>query len=142
VLATHNRIVRTNLRSFGGTEIKAQGDGFMLTFTSARRAVQFAVSVQQELARWSRDNPEEAVRIRIGAHTGEAIMDDEGDLFGKHIIVAARIANLADGAEILVSNVVREITSSRGDIRFGQARPVTLKGIEGEHEVSEVLWEP
>jgi len=82
VLGTHNRIVRTNLRSFGGTEIKSQGDGFMLTFPSARRAVQFCISVQQELDRWARDNPEDAVRIRMGAHTGEAIVDDDVDLFG------------------------------------------------------------
>jgi adenylate cyclase len=142
VLGTHNRIVRTNLRHFGGREIKSQGDGFMLTFNSARKAVQFCVAVQQELEKWDRDNPDDAVRIRIGAHTGEAIVDDDGDLFGKHIIVAARIANLADGAEILVSHVVKEITSSRGDLEFGPGRSVDLKGIEEAYKVHQVLWEP
>jgi class 3 adenylate cyclase len=141
VLQEHNRIVRTNLRHFGGTEIKSQGDGFMLTFQSARRAVQFCTAVQQELASWARKHPDDAVRIRIGLHTGEAIVDDDGDLFGKHIIVAARIANLADGGQILVSNVVKEITSSRGDLAFGDPIEVTLKGIDGPQPVYEVLWD-
>lgn len=141
VLGIHNDIVRRTLAAFGGTEIKSQGDGFMLTFPSARKASQFCMSVQQDLDVHARRSPDEAVRIRIGLHTGEAIVDDEGDLFGKHIIVAARIANLAEGGQILASGVVKEIASSRGDIEFGPAELVDLKGIEGPYPVHEVVWQ-
>jgi class 3 adenylate cyclase len=140
LLEIHHSIVRNNLLRHGGTEVKNQGDGFMLTFTSARRAVQFCIDVQQALTRWSDEHPDEAVRIRVGVHTGEALVGAGGDLFGKHIIVAARIANLADGGEILASHVVREITSNRGDLEFGEGRSVSLKGIEGTYEVHPVIW--
>ena len=112
----------------------------MLTFPSTRRAVLFCIDVQRELAKREKEEPEKAIRIRIGLHTGEAIMDESGDLFGKHIIVAARVANLADGGEILCSSVVREIASSRGDIEFGPPRPATLKGIAEEATLYEVIW--
>ncbi|HEX6312727.1 MAG TPA: adenylate/guanylate cyclase domain-containing protein, partial [Acidimicrobiia bacterium] len=68
------------------------------------------------------------------------IADDSGDLFGRHIIVAARIANLAEGGRILVSGITKEIAHT-GDFRFGAARQVSLKGIEGDYTVHEVLWE-
>lgn len=140
VLGIHNDIVRRNVKAFDGTEIKSQGDGFMLTFPSARKAVQCCISIQQELDLHARRSPDTSVRIRIGLHTGEAIVDDEGDLFGKHIIIAARVANLADGGQILASSIVRDITSSRGDIEFGEAQEVELKGIEGLHRVHTVVW--
>lgn len=141
VLGTHNQIVRNALRRFDGTEVKAIGDGFMLTFSSARRAVRFCMTVQQELRAWARETPDDAVGIRMGAHTGEAMADESGDLFGKHIIVASRVANLARGGEILVTKVVREITSSRGDLQYGPARTVDLKGIDSAYEVFEVMWQ-
>jgi adenylate cyclase len=139
-LGVHNEIIRRHLTIYGGTEIKAQGDGFMLTFPSTRRALQFCIDVQRELAEREREDAETAIRVRIGLHTGEAIVDDTGDLFGRHIIIAARVANLANGAEILCTGVVREIAASRGDMQFGELREVSLKGIEGLTVVYQVLW--
>jgi class 3 adenylate cyclase len=73
-------------------------------------------------------------------HTGEVIVES-GDIFGKHVMMAARVGGVAQGGEILVSALVREIASARGDIAFGDARQATFKGIEGEHLVYPVLWE-
>ena len=140
VLGEHNEIIRRNLRTHGGTEIKSQGDGFMLTFPGARAALLAMIDVQKELAARAAGGTDAPIRIRIGMHTGEAIVDAEGDLFGKHIIMAARIANLAEGGQILASSITKEITSSRGDLEFGPAQEVTLKGIEGAYQVYEVLW--
>jgi class 3 adenylate cyclase len=140
VLASHNRIVRERLTRFGGTEVKSQGDGFMLTFPSARRAVLFAIATQRALEA-ERASGSGSVRVRMGMHTGEAIVDRSGDLFGRHVIVAARVANLADGGEILVSSLVREIVAARGDITFGPGREVRLKGIDGAHVVYNVEWQ-
>ena len=140
LLGRHNRMVRDQVARFRGTEIKSQGDGFMLTFTSARSAVLFSVATQRSLDRQLRTPDGRILRVRIGMHTGEAVADPDGDLFGRHVIVAARIANLAAGGEILVSSIVHEITSSTGDLRFGPPRPVLLKGIPGEHMVHAVDW--
>jgi class 3 adenylate cyclase len=54
--------------------------------------------------------------------------------------LTARIANLAHGGQILASSITKEITSSRGDLEFGEAQDVTLKGIEGTYQVYEVIW--
>ncbi|HMK10069.1 MAG TPA: adenylate/guanylate cyclase domain-containing protein [Acidimicrobiales bacterium] len=140
LLAVHNAIVRRNVERHHGREIKAQGDGFMLSFPSARGAVQCMSEVQRALLAHARSKPTEAIRIRVGLHTGEVIQDDDGDLFGKHVVLAARIANEAKGGEILVSSLVREIVDSRGDLRFGEPRTVELKGIAGTHTVHPVLW--
>jgi class 3 adenylate cyclase len=70
-------------------------------------AVQVAVDVQRGLEAHDWDS-DEGVRVRIGMHTGEAIVDDDGDLFGRHIIVAAQ----ASGVPASRSSPVRKARSS------------------------------
>jgi len=140
VLGAHNALVRSRTARHGGREVKAQGDGFMLSFPSARKALMCMIDVQQGLAAYGRSRPLDLVRVRAGCHTGEVIVGDDGDLFGRHVVMAARIANLAAGGEILASSLVREIVESRGDIVFAPPRSVTLKGIDGTHLVHAVVW--
>jgi len=140
LLELHNTLVRRHVARHGGTEIKVQGDGFMLSFPSARNAVLCMIDMQRGLAAHARSRPADGLRIRAGAHTGEAIHDNTGDLFGRHVIVAARIANCAQGGEILVSSLLREIVESRGDLRFGPSRTVALKGLDESHTVHRVEW--
>src|SRR5215470_230089 len=75
VLSAHNRIIREHLARHGGFEVKSHGDGFMVTFQSARRAVLCAIAVQRALTGYAAEHPEEPIRVRIGLHTGEAIAD-------------------------------------------------------------------
>lgn len=139
VLSAHNGIITRHVQRWGGTVVKNQGDGFMLTFNGARQALRAMIGVQQELEQYSTDNPDLGVRIRVGVHTGEVIAED-GDIFGKHVMLAARVGGLADGGQIVVSSIVKEIASARGDLAFGAPEVVTLKGIEGEHVVYPLLW--
>jgi class 3 adenylate cyclase len=140
LLSTHNQVVRRALARFGGTEVKSQGDGFMLTFPSSRRAVQAMTTVQQELADPEVRSRTGDLRIRVGMHTGEVIVDDEGDLFGRHVNLAARIAGHAEGGEILVSSLTKALLETRGDMSFGEPREAELKGIPGVHEMHPVTW--
>jgi adenylate cyclase len=140
VLAAHNEIVRRNVEAWRGSVVKTQGDGFMLTFPGVRRALSCMIAIQRDLRELSTQREEFALRIRVGVHTGEAMVSGD-DLFGRHVMMAARIAGVADGDEILVSAVVREIASSRGDLKFGEERVVTLKGLGEEQRVYPVLWE-
>ena len=141
LLERHNAAMRRELKRLGGTEVKAQGDGFMLTFPSARSAVQFAINAQRTIDGKLESMTGRALRVRIGMHTGEALSDPDGDLFGRHVIVAARIANLANGGEVLVSSLVHAIVSASGDFILGPPRIVELKGIPGEHTVYDVDWQ-
>lgn len=141
VLSVHNDIIRRAVRRHDGTEIKAQGDGFMLAFESARRGVHCMIDVQRELSTHVPTPPEPTVRVRVGLHTGEAIVDENGDMFGRHVNLAARIADTARGGEILVSSLVREIVEARGDLSFGEPRAAQLKGLSGTYLLHPVRWE-
>jgi class 3 adenylate cyclase len=138
LLSEHNAIVREQVAAHDGFEVKSQGDGFMLAFQSARRALQCAAEIQRAFARRN-ESAEEPIRVRMGLHTGEAIKDGD-DFFGKHVNLAARIAGQASGGEILVSSLLKELTDSGGDIPFGEEREVELKGLSGSHRVYEVVW--
>src|SRR4051794_3125328 len=135
VLKGHNEVVRQQLEAFGGFEVKAQGDGFMVAFSSARQAVLCAIAIQKALDAQSG----EPVRVRMGLHTGEAIKDAD-DFFGRNVIFAARIADEAEGGEILVSSLVKELTESSGDFEFENGREVALKGLSGTGKVYSVGW--
>ncbi|TMM09843.1 MAG: hypothetical protein E6G00_08970 [Actinobacteria bacterium] len=139
VLREHNTIVRDEVGRHGGFEVKSQGDGFMVAFSSARRAVECAIAIQRAFAAYEDEHPVEAVRVRIGLHTGEAIRERD-DFFGRNVILAARIAAEARGGEILVSSLLKELTESSGDVQFGDAREVSLKGLSGSHLVHAVEW--
>jgi len=139
ILTWHNRLIEQRVAAHAGFIVKNQGDGFMITFNSARRAIICASEIQQALHQHAQTDPAGAIRVRIGMHTGEAIRQDSGDLFGRHVIIAARVGAMANGAEILVSSIVREIASARGDLHFGAASEVELKGV-GQQIVYPVLW--
>lgn len=140
VLTAHNGIITRHVEKWGGNVVKNQGDGFMLTFNGARAALRAMIDVQRELERYSDEHPDMGVRIRVGVHTGEVIAE-EGDIFGKHVMLAARVGGLADGGQIVVSSIVKEIASARGDLAFGPPQTVALKGIEGDHVVYPLLWQ-
>jgi class 3 adenylate cyclase len=139
VLHAHNAIVRRELARWGGFEVKAQGDGFMVAFASARRALDCAVAIQRACRAWADRHPETPIRVRMGLHTGEAIKEAE-DFFGRAVIQAARITAEAAGGEILASSLVRQLTEGAGEIAFGAPREVQLKGFTGTNQVCPVAW--
>ncbi|MCH7606263.1 MAG: adenylate/guanylate cyclase domain-containing protein, partial [Chloroflexi bacterium] len=139
VMGAHNAIVRRELNSYDGFEVKSMGDGFMLAFSSARNGVRCAIDIQRAMAAYSADHTDEPLRVRIGLHTGEAIRESD-DYFGRNVILAARISTKAEGGQILVSRLLKELMESSGDIRFGEGQEVELKGISGSTRVHTVDW--
>lgn len=139
LLSAHNDVLRSRVRDHGGIEVKSQGDGFMLAFDSTRRALQAMIECQRDITR-TFGGQEPRLSIRIGAHTGEAIADSAGDLYGYHVNLAARIADRAVGGEILVSELLKQIGEARGEFRFGGPRRVQLKGLGGRYAVYPVDW--
>lgn len=140
VLRAHNDVVRAQIAAFGGREVKCQGDSFMVSFAGARRGLRCAVAIQRAMAEYAEKHPEEPIRVRLGLHTGEAIRE-ANDLFGRSVIMASRIADQADGGEIVVSALLKELVDSSGEFRFGPPRSVTLKGLAGDHLVYPVEWD-
>src|SRR3954451_9793277 len=138
LLREHHRIVREQVQACGGFEVKAQGDGFMIAFPSARRAIDCARRIQEAVAYELGDHPDGPIRVRIGLHTGEAIRE-ESDFYGKNVAIAARITDEARGGEILASSLVKQLTESAGDIAFEDAREVELRGLAGTRVLYKVV---
>ncbi|MCI0777995.1 MAG: tetratricopeptide repeat protein, partial [Chloroflexi bacterium] len=138
VLREHNAIIREQVSAHQGYEVKTEGDGFMLAFSSARRAIDCAMAIQRGITRRNA-SAEEQIEVRAGLHTGEAIQD-AGDFYGKHVNLAARIASHAEAGQILVSGLLKELTDSAGDIDFDEGIDVELKGLSGSQRVFAVAW--
>jgi class 3 adenylate cyclase len=109
----------------------------MLAFADPAEALAFAVEVQDELDAGD-DSPTQGIRVRMGLHCGEAIAE-EGDLFGRSVVLAARIAAQAIGGEILVSEeLAKRCTEGRAGPGFDEGRELELKGLSGTHRVYRV----
>jgi class 3 adenylate cyclase len=115
VLRTHRRIMRETFGAHHGQEIDTQGDAFFYSFPRARDAVAAAVEVQRahEHEAWPEDV---SVRIRLGLHTGEPAVGDEG-YTGLDVVRASRIAAVGRGGQVLLSETTRAIVA--GDLPEG-----------------------
>jgi predicted ATPase/class 3 adenylate cyclase len=100
-LAEHRRVLRDAFTRHSGVEVDTQGDAFFVAFARARDAVAAAAEGQEAL----RGGP---IRVRMGLHTGEPVVSDEGYV-GIDVHRAARIAGVAHGRQILLSARTREL---------------------------------
>ena len=141
IIRAHNEIIREQVARHRGKEIKTMGDGFMVVFSSARRAVLCAITIQRAFARYDgqHSDTDKSLRVRMGLHADEPIRES-ADFSGKAVIIAARIAALARGGEILVSSTLYDLIESAGDLRFGEGKQMVLKGLSGTHHIYPVVW--
>lgn len=107
VARDHRRLIRETLGAAGGTEIDTQGDAFFFSFSRARDAVRGVVAAQRALRDHSWPHGAD-VRVRIGVHTGEPSVGEEGYL-GLDVVRAARISAAGHGGQILVSETTRAL---------------------------------
>jgi class 3 adenylate cyclase len=128
LLAWHDAIVRDTAKEHRGYIVKSQGDGFMIAFPSTAFALRCGSAIQQRLATSYQGT---RMRVRIGLHAGEALRHSD-DFYGRTVVIAARIADLALGGEILVSELVHELARGLGTFHFGEPRTAHLKGLDGE----------
>jgi len=137
LLREHERTVREALKAHGGSEVKTMGDGFMASFSSATKALECAIAMQRAFAAQN-ESAAEPIQVRIGLNAGEPIAEDE-DLFGTAVNEAARITATAEGGEILVSDVVRQLAKGK-DFLFADRGEASLKGFDEPVRLFEVRW--
>jgi class 3 adenylate cyclase/tetratricopeptide (TPR) repeat protein len=138
LLRAHDEIVRNQIGKHGGREVKAMGDGFMVAFSSARRAVRCAAGIQKELDHFRSHNPAQPP-VRIGLNTGE-VTSEGSDLFGEAVNAASRIASTAAGGEILISEITSTLAGNLPDLPVIDRGPVELKGFPTPWRLFEVEW--
>lgn len=123
LLDEHRLLVRREIERFRGKEIDTAGDGFLTTFDSPGRAVRCAIAIQESLIPLG-------LAIRAGIHTGEVEVRGSANVAGLAVHIAARVAALAGGGEVLVSSTVKDLLVGAG-ISFEGRGEHELKGVPG-----------
>jgi len=109
VIAEHRRVLREAFAHHGGVEVDTQGDAFFVAFARATDAVGAARDAQQALAGGR-------VRVRIGIHTGEPVVTEEGYV-GTDVHRAARIMGAGHGGQVLLSETTRQLLDTKTELR-------------------------
>ncbi|MDP1819190.1 MAG: adenylate/guanylate cyclase domain-containing protein [Acidimicrobiales bacterium] len=115
-MARHDALLRRAVSDHGGEVFKHTGDGICAVFPTANGARAAAEAAQDELA----------LPVRIGLHTGVAEQRD-GDWFGTEVNRAARIADAANGGQIVCSRTTAALLEDRPTLELGRFR---LKGLD------------
>ncbi len=118
-----------------GVLVKGLGDGHMAAFRGAADAVGAAVDIQQAACR------EQLIMLRVGISAGDARAEGD-DLFGTPVVEAARLCAAADGGQIVVAALVRQLAGTRGGYQFEPIGALSLKGLSDPVEACVVRWEP
>ena len=132
LLESHNSIVRAQLSRFHGQEMDTSGDGFFAIFPDPSQAIDAARSIQANLR-------ELDLRVRVGIHVGDCWVADD-KCTGLAIHIAARIAALARGDEILLSEAAKVQAGST--YRFTDRGETGLKGVPGRWHLYAVAAPP
>jgi class 3 adenylate cyclase len=138
LLRDHNELVRAELMRHDGREVKHTGDGIMASFTSVSAAVAFSIAVQAALHDRNADAPT-PLHVSIGISAGEPVTDDNDDLFGAAVQLAARLCDAAPAGDIVVSIAVRELCMGK-QFRFEDRGTIPIKGLPELTQAYAVTW--
>jgi len=126
LLLAHNARMRDTINAFRGQEIATTGDGFLVVFDSATRAVRCGLAMTRSVESLG-------LRIRVGIHSGEVeFVGDE--VRGVAVHAAARVLAIAGAGEVVVSATTRDLSEGSG-VTFVDAGRHALKGLSGERQV-------
>ncbi|MGH3337972.1 MAG: ATP-binding protein, partial [Propionibacteriaceae bacterium] len=139
ILRLQATIVHDQVAAFGGGVRKSLGDGFLISFPSAVAAVRAAVAIQRALHDHDVADPQRAVEIRIGIHSGQ-VAERDGDLLGQAVHAAARVMAEAVGGQILTSDEVRKHAELQVDWSFLDSGLFWLRGFPERWRLYEVSW--
>jgi class 3 adenylate cyclase len=139
-LRQHTTILREEIRRFKGNEEKWTGDGFFVTFDSARLGAHCAIAIQHAVSAHNSAGAQTPVHVRMGLHSGE-VLREEGELFGNAVVLAARIMDQAGSDEVLISELMFRLLQPAGEFEFIERGLVSLKGFEEQQRLFELRWD-
>jgi class 3 adenylate cyclase/tetratricopeptide (TPR) repeat protein len=118
MLKEHEEIASPPILEHGGVVVKMLGDSLMAYFFHPWEAVKAAIKIQKRLQEFNRGkNPQERIRVRIGVHFGEGILEED-DIFGDVVNMAAKFLPFVNGDEVGISHAVLEHIRSIATLRF------------------------
>lgn len=134
----HNRLVYPVIKRHRGKIIKTIGDAIMASFRSPENALKASIGIQQILDRRRKKDKTFRLKVRIGVHTGQALVEHK-DVFGDTVNVAARMESYGKGNEICVSGGTASKVSKKA---FGLVRKDAFvpKGKRKEVTIYKCQW--
>jgi class 3 adenylate cyclase len=126
LLMEHHMLVHDHLMHFRGREVRSTGDGVFAAFDMPTQAIQCAWAILVSTRRLGLD-------IRAGIHAGECELVADA-LEGVAVHLAARVAAVAKGGEVLVSSTVKELVAG-SPITFADGGTHVFKGLPDEWRV-------
>lgn len=123
-----------------GEIVKTIGDELMCRFPEADQAVTAARQMHEYLAKKPAASPDYKISIRVGAHHGP-IIENDGDVFGDTVNIAARVAELARGGKTMVTGYTHKRLADSTRKRCRHFTRTTVKGKEQPIDVYDVVWE-
>jgi class 3 adenylate cyclase len=135
LLRWHDEMLRVEVARQGGRIVHSTGDGFFVAFDTASQAIRSAIAIQRALSSHA-ETSGFAPPVRIGLHAADATQRGE-DFSGVGVHVAARIAALAGGGEILAS---AEALAEAHDVTALDAREVNIRGVSEPVAVATIVW--
>ncbi len=138
LLRQQGELVRPLLAVHQGREIKSTGDGFLVEFESALKAVQCAINIQRRIFERNAEGGHAPISIRIGVHLGDVVQAGS-DILGDAVNLAARIEPLAEPGGVCVSGAVFEQVRSKVPDKFEKLEPKSLKGVQVPMDVYRIV---
>ncbi len=138
LLRQQTALLRPVVALHQGREVKSTGDGFLVEFDSALKAVQCAVNLQRRISERNSEGGQKPIQIRIGVHLGDVVQSGR-DILGDAVNVAARIEPLAEPGGICVSGAVYDQVRSKVTEQFEKLEPRSLKGLAAPIEIYRVV---
>jgi adenylate cyclase len=114
---------------YQGRLVKSLGDGMLLEFGDAPRALAGMLDMQRRIGRYNTAHDEhDSIALRCGAHVADVVID-ELDIYGSGVNLAARLAGVGGPGDITVSPELREECLDGVDAVFEDLGEVYLKHI-------------
>jgi adenylate cyclase len=108
---------------------KTTGDGLLVEFPSPVEAVRCAAAVQETLGSEASEEPSQVLQLRIGINLGDIILEEDGDVYGDGVNIAARLEQIADPGGVCISAKVYEEVRDRLPYTFEDRGEQNVKNI-------------
>jgi class 3 adenylate cyclase len=130
LLRTLERFTRDIAAENGGRLIKSLGDGHLLTFDSALRAIRAGLDLQKRVGEYTTNYKlQRPLLLRVGIDVGDVHVDADGDVFGHYVDMAKRVECAGNDLKlpVLFTERVCAILPPKS-VEWRKLRPVKFKG--------------
>ena len=136
----HDALIRAQVAEHQGYDQHAAlGDGFLVVFVSTKRALACAIAIQRALDSFNRQRSGPPLSVRIGLNTGEVTQVD-GQISGEAVHGASRVCSAANGRQVLISDVTRQLAGTIPDVSYRDTGEHELKGFPTPWRLWDVIW--